>query len=229
MAILCIINDDQTVRVSETKQRDALLALHYNGKLCDNFMIMKLILASIFVCELTINSPQNISFLNSLALFLLLWTLVEYGRELRFIILTIIVMKTVILAAELAQTSVPNVLHSWDFYSYCLWFITLKLVQPIRADGLSFDAKDTYGSQQNRNFAKKVIAEDMENISTPSELCMNPQMKEDIKILIKNGYSLFYYEGKPYRFDVHKPTGVIAHIHDEEALNKTIRTHVINL
>ena len=69
----------------------------------------------------------------------------------------------------------------------------------------------------------------MENISTPSELCMNPQMKEDIKILIKNGYSLFYYEGKPYRFDVHKPTGVIAHIHDEEALNKTIRTHVINL
>ena len=192
-------------------------------------MILKLILASIFVSEMIINAPTNFSLMNSLALFLLLWSLVEYGSELRIFILIIIVIKTVGLAVALAQISLSNVLHSWAFYSYILWFIALMLVQPIRAHGLNFDLKDTYRSQKSRNFAKKVTLDDMDNRLTPSELCINSQIKEDTKTLIKNGYSLFYYEGKPHRIDIHKPTGVIVHIYNEETLNKALQTHVMNL
>ena len=192
-------------------------------------MFLKLMLAIIFTCEMVINSPTGMGAMNSLALFILLWTLVESGQELRYIIIAVIVIKTVGLALSLSYSSFVSILSSWDFGSYLLWMIIIQHIGLPRSDIPKLDLQDRQSMKKVEQTIEKVTVDGMQNHFIPTELCINSHMMDCAKALIENGYTIYYHEGKQYRFDIHKPTGVIAHIYTQDGLSKIISDQAIKL
>lgn len=192
-------------------------------------MFVKLMLAFIFVTELAVNAPNNMGAMNSLALFMLLWAPVQNGHELRNLVIIIIAVKTAGIFMSLSQSSLSNVLVSWKFSSCLLWLMTLQLIVATRSANPELDLQDIAIRKRVTHSLKKVTVDQMENQFKPAELCVNVEMMEVAKALIKNGYAIYYSEGEQYRLDIHKPTGVVAHIRDEEGLLNFVRNQPMNL
>ena len=192
-------------------------------------MFVKLMLTIIFVAELAVNAPTNIGAINSLALFMLLWAPVNIGHELRNMAIIIIGVKTVGMLFSLSQSSLSNVLVSWEFSSCLLWLMTLQLIETRQSANPKLDLEEIARKKRVTHSPKKVTVDQMENHFTPSVLCVNAEMMEVAKALIQSGHSIYYYESEQYRLDIHKPTGVVAHIRDEDGLLNFVRKQSMNL
>ena len=192
-------------------------------------MFVKLMLAIIFVTELAVNAPSNMGAMNLLALFLLLWAPVQNGHELRNLVIIIIAVKTTEILLSLSQSTLSNTLVSWEFSSCLLWLMTLQLIGKNRSANPKLDLQEGASRERVTHSFKKVTVDQMENQFIPSELCINAEMMEAAKALIQHGYAIYYYEGEQYRFDIHKPTGVVAHIRDKDGLLNFVRNQSMNL
>ena len=192
-------------------------------------MFVKLMLVIIFLTELAVNAPSNMGAMNLLALFLLLWAPVQNGHELRNLVIIIIAVKTTEILLSLSQSTLSNTLVSWEFSSYLLWLMTLQLIGKNRSANPKLDLQERASRKRVTHSLKKVTVDQMENQFIPSELCINAEMMEAAKVLIQHGYAIYYYEGEQYRLDIHKPTGVVAHIRDEDGLLNFLRNQSMNL
>lgn len=191
-------------------------------------LITYLALTLVFVGEILVNSPNNIGALNSLALAAIIWIALKNSSKIGYAITAVLTLKAIQFVISLAMPEVgsSSLLTSWQFMSLVLWAIALVSHKRTTVSEGDFPTEAT--STKRVQHQKIEVTSDM--LTKPDSLYglhTHPEITGMITKLIAHGYRFYYFKGVDDRYDIHKPTGVIAHIHHKEGLLNFLRNQVI--